>query len=225
MNNPLNNLSFDPNELIPYTGFNWDCVSGMDDAVKSITKIEQRLVSDLAKRLDKVESSVGRVDTRFRERSTSVIQDAKQVIGGINTRLQNQLSGSLSNIEALTDSITQPSVSEGIQILPISNWVECGPPLLWNGTIQQDRPYQWTLIDPNSYPLTMDKRYLWYVNNWGEIAPMYLIQQVFIPPWDLVITGNVVSYPPVCPEEPPQPPTPLPPPPLQIGRASCRERV
>lgn len=237
MNNPLDELGFDPNELIPYTGFNWDIIQGIDDVHKDTIKVVSRFAVEQAKRLDQVEAVVSSIGSRLQASAMPVIQSAQQTIADINQRAQSQLATSLSGVQAVVAySPAQYALPDNYNhflddlpsISPCWKWTH------WNLSIPDNPPngpHAWSLIEPTLMQPGIPDVGARYANQYGMWAfwweiidaykakgmePIWTGQQPYIKYCDTVEEIAPPPPPPITEDLPPPPP---PPPPTNDGIA------
>ena len=94
--NPLDELPYDINTLIPFSEFNWDTIAGMDDIHNDVMKSYSSLASQLADEVGKIEERVGIIDANVvnsLDRQTTMIADN---VTAIDTKVLNTLEDATS---------------------------------------------------------------------------------------------------------------------------------
>ena len=106
--NPLNELSFDINALIPYQEFNWDTVQGIDDVHKDTMNTYGNIVKHIGSNIGKVEDRIGQVDGGITETVRFPIVPINNRLSVVTDNIRQDLTTSLSNSQAKYGTPSQP---------------------------------------------------------------------------------------------------------------------
>lgn len=92
MSNPLDNLPFDINSMIPQTEFNWDCVDGIDQVHKDILQMWEKAVIAATAPLAKVVASTQGIGTNISNFAAAQLPKVQDTINQIDGSIANNLS-------------------------------------------------------------------------------------------------------------------------------------
>lgn len=95
--NPLNNLPFDINTLIPETQFNWDVVEGMDAIHNDTQKVYERITTSISTPLDQVVSNQTAFDQDRQRQLTAAISPIEEHITNFDRQVTDTIDSSLQN--------------------------------------------------------------------------------------------------------------------------------
>jgi hypothetical protein len=99
--NPLNEIPFDINTLIPYTEFNWDTVQGIDDIHKDVENVWKRYVTTRAKDIAKIEEHTNNVDAQILDQSQQALQTINNTLDAVDSRIISHNEAMISPLAAV----------------------------------------------------------------------------------------------------------------------------
>lgn len=99
MNNPLNEMPFDVNTLIPYGEFNWDTVSGIDAIHKDIMSAHQDVATRLMTPVVKLESNTNAVHDEIANQITNSIVPLEHRLQAVDSSIVGTLEAKTGNIQ------------------------------------------------------------------------------------------------------------------------------
>jgi hypothetical protein len=121
MSNPLNELPFDLNTLIPFSEFNWDTIDGLDQIHKDITTIHGNILKSMMKPIAKADAATAAIG----------VANANNAINGLTT-VQNAIAPIDSNIQTSISTNAAPlltqygSTSNEGQYYIVMRYTDCG---------------------------------------------------------------------------------------------------
>lgn len=98
MQNAMDSLGIDPNSLMAYDAFNWDCVDGMDDVYKHIMKVYESVITSLASRLDDCGKTIQSVQGAVTKPIIDNLSEVSSVIADTHSKIATGLSGKLATV-------------------------------------------------------------------------------------------------------------------------------
>jgi phosphoglycolate phosphatase-like HAD superfamily hydrolase len=102
--NPLDQLPFDVNSLIPYSQFNWDIIEDIDGTHKSIMQAYSNTASSLKNKADKISERIADQDRLITESLQRRVDRVSDSIALADAQIVNQLNNGLNALNEIPQS-------------------------------------------------------------------------------------------------------------------------
>ena len=93
--NPLDNVEFDVNTLIPFSEFNWDTIDGMDNVNTSIMNTYGTITTDLAAKVNKATAKVADCDSVVVKNLAAQVTRVEDAVEKIDNNIKSIMSGQI----------------------------------------------------------------------------------------------------------------------------------